>query len=206
MVLTDELQEDVYPAASVENNAASFTLEQSFYDINPADTIGVSRIASWNGTSGKNYQNNNGDPPYNNNPYLNTSATSQIVYKLNGATGDKTGLGITLKVMKGDEVIITGSSFWHANGTVNNGYKISSALSTFLTSFAGTGGVVNAGKGSSSVIASAINGNTGDIGALKYVLDTAKSSTGSTPRAYINWIFCLTSSLSLYQVPAVLTW
>lgn len=186
-VLTDEWQTDVYPAASVENNAASFALQQSFYDINIADTISVNRLAFWNNVSGQ-LNNNNGNPPYNNDPYLNTSDTSKIVYKLNGANGDKTGLGITLKVMKGDQITITGSSFWHSNGTINNGYKISSALSSFVTAFAGTGGVENAGKGSSSAIASAINGSSADISALTYLLDTSRSSTGSIPKAYINWI------------------
>lgn len=110
------------------------------------------------------------------------------MYKLNGATGDKTGLGITLKVMAGDAVNIYGKSFWHNSGTVNNGYPISTALTNFVTAFAGTGGVINAGKGNAGTIAAAINGSTPEVNALKYMLDTAKASTGSTPRAYINWI------------------
>jgi len=188
VVLTDEKQQDIYPAATLENNTSAIGVENSFYTINMADTISTSRIASWASTTGKNYVNNNGNPPYNNNPYTNTTATSAIVYKLNGSTGDKTGLGVTLKVMTGDAVDIYAKSFWHNSGTLNNSYPVSSALTNFVTAFAGTGGVVNAGKGSATTIATAINGNTADVGALKNVLDTAKGSTGSTPRAYINWI------------------
>ncbi len=188
VVLTDEKQYDVYPAATLEKTANVIPLEQSYYAINLADTISTSRIASWGSTAGKYYPNNNGNPPYNNNPYLNTTDTSRVVYRLNGATGDKTGLGITLKVMAGDAVNILGKSFWHNNGTVNNGYPITTLLTSFISAFSGTGGVVAAGKGSSTTIASAINNSSADVGNLKYLLDTAKGSTGSVPRAYINWI------------------
>ena len=37
---------------------------------------------------------------------------SQKMYVLAGANGDKTGLGIALKVMGGDNVNILGKSFW----------------------------------------------------------------------------------------------
>lgn len=187
VVLTDEKQYDVYPAATLEKTTGVLALEQSFYSINLADTISTSRIASWNTTTGKWYLNNNGNPPYNNDPFLNTTDTSRVVYKLNGSTGDKTGLGITLKVMAGDMVYINGKSFWHNNGTVNNGYPISAALSSFITSFAGSGGIVATGKSSTS-ISSAITSSSTDIKNLQYLLDTAKVNTGSVPRAYINWI------------------
>ncbi|MGN6196714.1 MAG: DUF6443 domain-containing protein, partial [Ginsengibacter sp.] len=139
VVLTDEQHQDVYPAATVENNTNAFATEKNYYTINTADTMSTSRIASWNITTGRGYANNNGNPPYNNNPYANTTATSAIVYRLNGSTGDKTGLGITLKVMSGDIIDIFGKSFWHSSGVnPNNNYLITSALNSFISSFAGT--------------------------------------------------------------------
>ncbi len=191
VVLTDERQYDVYPAATLEHYTNSFALQQSFYTINTADTVNVKNIASWGMTAGRPTFNNNGNPPYNNDPYLTSTQltdSSKVYYKLNGNTGDKTGLGVALKVMKGDTVAIRANSFWHNSGTLSNGYPISSAISTFISTFAGSGGVAMAGKGSSGAISTAINGSTGDVAGLKYLLDTSKSSTGSTPRAYINWI------------------
>src|SRR5258708_2667367 len=99
VVLTDELLQDTYPAATLENNTAAFATEGTYYSINTADTIGTSRIASWGSTTGNNYPNNNGNPPYNNNPSANTSATSSVVYRLNGNTGDNTVLDITLTTL-----------------------------------------------------------------------------------------------------------
>lgn len=188
VLLTDQLEQDVYPAATLESNSSSFNMVTTYYTINPADTISVNRIASWTSTANNNYPNNNGNPPYNTDPYLNTGATSNFVYRLNGATGDKTGLGITLKVMTGDVVDIYGKSFWHNNGSVSNNYPISAALSTFIGLFAATPGVVGSAHGSTAAISNAINSSTSDVGNIKYLLDTGKSSTGGTPRAYINWI------------------
>ncbi|HWB27600.1 MAG TPA: DUF6443 domain-containing protein [Chitinophagaceae bacterium] len=187
VVLTDEKQQDVYPAATVENNTNAFATEKTFYNINTADTIGVSRIASWSSTTGKNYPNNNGNPPYNNNPYSNTTATSAIVYKLNGNTGDKTGLGITLKVMTGDAVDIYAKSFWHSTGTNPvNTYTITSALTNFINAFAGTNAVASAGKGAT---ASALNGSSITTSGLTSWLGSVPNpSQSNVPKAYINWI------------------
>jgi RHS repeat-associated protein len=188
VVLTDEMAQDIYPAATVEANANSLNMLKAYYSINLADTISVNRIASWNLTTGNNYQNNNGNPPVNNDPYLSQTATSNFVYRLNGATGDKSGLGITLKVMSGDVIDIWGKSFWHNNGSVSNSYPISIALTNFLLTFAGTPAVVASGHGAATAIANAIGNSSSDIGNIKYLLDTGKASTGTVPRAYVNWI------------------
>ena len=187
VVLTDQKRQDVYPAATLEKNANAFNTEQDYYDIKTADTIGVSRIASWNSTSGRNYLNNNGNPPYNNNPYANTSAISSVVYKLNGASGDKTGLGITLKVMAGDAVDIYAKSFWHSNGAnPSNNYLITAALATFINAFAGTSAVANSEKGAT---AAALNGSAATTGGLNSWLGGVPNpSLTSVPKAYINWI------------------
>jgi len=188
VVLTDEKRQDVYPAATVENNASSMSMLKNYYAINTADTISTSRIASWGAIINNNYVNNNGNPPYNTDPYITPTANSAIVYKLNGATGDKTGLGITLKVCTGDVVDIYAKSFWHSNGSTNNGYPISAALTNLIAAFVGTGAVTAAGHGTAASISTAINSSTADVNSLKYLLDTAKNNIGSIPKASINWI------------------
>lgn len=187
IVLTDEKQQDTYPAATLENNTNAYNTEKAYYSVNTADTISVNRIASWSATTGNNYANNNGNPPYNNNPYANTTATSNIVYKLNGANGDKTGLGITLKVMTGDVVDIYGKSFWHSNGVnPTNNYLITSALSTFINAFAGTSAVAGSGHGAT---AAALNGSTATTSGLNGWLGGVPNPTNTAvPKAYINWI------------------
>ncbi len=186
VVLTDERQQDTYPAATLENVAASLSTEKNYYNINLADTIGTSRIASWATTTGNNYANNNGNPPYNNNPYSNTTATSAIVYKLNGNTGDKTGLGISLRVMSGDVVDIFGKSFYHLNvsQTPTNTYNITSALDAFINAFAGTSAVAGASKGATGA---ALNASGPTTTGLNNWLGSVPNP-GSVPKAYINWI------------------
>lgn len=90
MVLTDERQQDIYPAATLED--AAISSEQNYYTIN---TGNITPQTSVPGLSTA-YPNNNGI--YN--PGPNPTATSLKLYKLN-STGDKTGLGITLRVMAG---------------------------------------------------------------------------------------------------------
>jgi len=186
VVLTDERKQDTYPAATLENVTASIATEANYYAINLADTIGTTRIASWPTTTGNNYPNNNGNPPYNNNPNSNTTATSAIVYKLNGNTGDKTGLGVTLRVMSGDVVDIFGKSFYHLNvsQTPTNTYNITSALSAFINAFAGTSAIAGSGKGATGT---ALNASVPTTTGLNNWLGGVPNP-GSIPKAYINWI------------------
>jgi RHS repeat-associated protein len=188
VVLTDQKEQDTYPAATLENNSQAFVTEEAYYTINTADTMSVSRIPSWSATSGNNYQNNNGNPPYNNDPYANTSATSAVVYHLNGATGDKSGLGITLKVMAGDQVSIYAKSFWH-NGTgsnpVNN-YLLSGVLNSFISSFAGTSVVQQVHGATASALEGSTLTNTGVSSWLQNGVPNPSQTT--VPRAYVNWI------------------
>lgn len=186
IVLTDERQQDTYPAATVENAAASMATESNYYAINLADTISTGRIASWATTTGNNYPNNNGNPPYNNNPNSNTTATSAIVYKLNGNTGDKTGLGITLRVMSGDVVDVFGKSFYHLNvsQTPTNTYPITAALSSFINAFAGTPSIAGAAKGATGA---ALNASVPTTTGLTNWLGNVPNP-GGVPKAYINWI------------------
>jgi RHS repeat-associated protein len=141
------------------------------------------------GTTTNEYQNNNGNPPYNNNPSANTSANSEKLYKLNGAAGVKTGLGITLRVMSGDVVDIFGKSFYHLNSgqTPTNTYNIaSSALMALITNFAGSNPVqaLHSGITSNDLTNNPNNGVTEWLTGVP----TPDQSVHHTPKAYINWV------------------
>lgn len=210
MVLTDEQQQDIYPAATLEgpitNSSSMSYVENQYYTINPNDIVSTSpnttppsTLAWYSSAQNINYPNYNSlqssqttPVPVNNNPNLNTTQPSQYMYKLNGATGDKTGLGITLKVMAGDMVNIFGKSLYHINGTdptLNNNNPIAGTLLSFLTNFTGTGAV------SSSLSAHAASSNFPDLLnstpntniPLTNVLNNV-TTPASTPKAYINWI------------------
>lgn len=187
VTLSDELQQDTYPAATLETGGIA--TEQKFYNIiNDANhVIPTSSLPWWGSVSGNNYQNNNGlpVPP---DPTTNPTAASTKLYKLNGATGDRFGMGIALKVMAGDVINIFGRSVWHNNGqtTNNSSYAITSILSSFINAFAGTNAVVGGSKG--TVNGTILNGNTNTTGPLTSLLNGVPTPSGQTPKAYINWI------------------
>ena len=185
MVLTDEVKQDVYPAATLED--AGVGVENIFYVIQDGNSVYKTVYPAFTAAAGSTYANNNGNPPYNNNPSLNVTAESQKLYKLNGANGVKFGLGITLKVMAGDNVNIFAKSFYHLNGaqTVSNNYLLSSAIQNLLGSFTG-GSVV----GSHGMTGATLYSNTPTTSPLPGLLNgTPPSSvTPSAPKAGINWI------------------
>ena len=82
MVLTEEQQQKTYPAATFENatvNGSNARAEEiKYYDINQSKIVG-------NPAGTATYPNNNGNPPYNNNPYSNTTATTGYMYKTNAS-------------------------------------------------------------------------------------------------------------------------
>src|SRR5690606_35161636 len=113
MVLTEEQQQDIYPAATLENTVVNgntaVSVEEEYYTINSANIVNQGAA-----TGIPTYQNHNGNPPANNNPHSNYTANSARLYRLNATTNtvaNKTGLGIVLKVMAGDEVNIFGKSY-----------------------------------------------------------------------------------------------
>jgi RHS repeat-associated protein len=186
VVLTDQLEQDVYPAATLENNAVALTVEKSYYSIKLADTVGVSRITGFTNSGGNVYYNNNGNPPYNTNPSANTTAQNQVMYRLNAHTGDTIGLGITLKVMSGDAVDIYAKSFYHLNTgqTPNNNYLLSAAVNSLLGAFAATPAVGSM----HGATAGALESSSSTPAGLLNWLDTVSNPGGSIPRAHVNWI------------------
>ena len=161
VVLTDEQQIDIYPAVTLENG--SITTDTFYYKINTGNI--VANPASLLST----YQNNNGNPPYNTNPNINTTATSAYMYKLNASSGgDKTGLGTTLKVMVGDNVAIYGKSYWHSSGTTTNPNSL--VVNDLLTALANTSAVVIGSHG--TVTPSALTGSAVTPSELSSLLGT----------------------------------
>jgi RHS repeat-associated protein len=130
-VVTDEVQQDRYPTATLEGSGAGSPAEQekAYYDINSnyvvAKPAGV-----------PNYENDNGTN--NPNTFGNRTANSEKMYKLHAAS-NKTGLGMVLKVMAGDKLNLLAKSWYKRNTgtTVTNAPFTATEL---LQSFIGQGG------------------------------------------------------------------
>ncbi|MCP9752803.1 RHS repeat-associated core domain-containing protein [Ferruginibacter sp. HRS2-29] len=180
MVLTDEFQQpNVYPAVTMENatynGGTAITTEALYYNIDNTKAVA-------NPSGSATYANNNGNPPYNNNPYSNTAATTTKMYKTNAGT-NKTGLGIVLKVMAGDKLNIYGKSYHLAPGggytTGTSTLSVADIIGTFI------GAPSIAAKG---VTAPQITGQSGFPTTVTGLLGSQPAQTSTTPRAFINWI------------------
>lgn len=183
VVLTDEQRQDTYPVASLEDGATG--VESDFYYIQSGNIVPKSSLgSSFTNNPANTYQNNNGNPPYNPNYTSNTTANSDKLYRLNGSTANRTGLGITLKVMTGDVIDIYGKSYYKTNGTVNNNYPISNVLTSFINIMAGTQGIAGAGK---NVTGATLNASPLTSNSINSWLQNVPSPSGK-PKAYINWI------------------
>ena len=202
VVLTDEIQTDTYPATTLEtttfNGGTAQSVESQFYNISSGNCVNTSVLGWWTSATGNSYQNqNNNGNPANPNPYSNVTANSSQVYQLCGntfsgsQTGDRFGLGITLKVMSGDLISVFGKSVYHLNAgqTIPTGsYPVSAVLASFLSAFANTGPVTNVGHG--SVTGTSLNNSSATTGALTSILDGTPNPIDPThtPKAGINWI------------------
>ena len=130
------------------------------------------------------YQNNNVIP--NNNWCSNTTANSKRLYRLNATTNtvaDKTGLGITLKVMAGDVMNIFGKSF-HKRPTGNYTVPPNAInVADIIGLFAGTWLV--SGKGATAAQISAQPQLPTSVTSL---LNNQPAQLSTRPRASINWV------------------
>ena len=185
MVLTEEQQQDIYPAATLENTTynggTAISKEDDYYDVN-TNNIVLQSIA----TGIPAYQNNNGNPPYNNNPYSNATANSARLYQLNAATNtvaNKTGLGILLKVMSGDKISIFGKSYHKKPGAGYTSGINALSVANIIDLFTST--PLISGKG---VTTGNITGASGFPTTIAGLLNNPPAQTGSLPRAGINWL------------------
>jgi RHS repeat-associated protein len=184
MVLTDEKEQQIYPAATLEgnmnDNTSAIALENTYYKIN-TDNVVLKTAA----LAIPVYPNNNGNPPYNNNPNSSTTANSDKLYLLNANNpSTKTGLGITLKVMAGDEVRIFGKSYWKtAAGTGVSGPTDPLPVLDILNAFIGSNAAAT-GKG---ITGDALNGIPGLSASIQQLFNPLQQSSNQ-PKAAINWI------------------
>jgi RHS repeat-associated protein len=186
MVLTEEQKQDVYPAATLENvtynGGTAINVEDDYYTVIAANVVNQSTA-----TGIPVYQNNNGNPPYNNNPNSNYTANSAQLYVLNATTNtnaNKTGLGIVLKVMAGDNVNIFGKSYHKRpsggyTGTTNN-----VLVNDLINLFAGNPLVISKG-----VTGSQITGQAGFPTTMGGLIGNQPTQSGGRPKAALNWIF-----------------
>jgi hypothetical protein len=132
------------------------------------------------------YQNNNSSSGAQNYVYpagvsANPTANSTKMYKLDNTT-QKTGLGITLKVMSGDKVDIYGKSWFTApSGTYNTA---TSGITTFLSQFIGAlsnNGLNNKGATATN-IENNINTNANDY------FNNQAAGNNNNPKAGICWV------------------
>ncbi|HVU95382.1 MAG TPA: DUF6443 domain-containing protein [Puia sp.] len=187
-VLTDELRQDIYPAATVEAvNPASITttdpvyVEQQFYSMNTSyisgNPPGITAYPDNNGIA-------NNDPNCNvNSSPINQNMNSNYMYRINGGS-NQTGLGITLRVMAGDKIDIFGKSYYLTNAPTNPVQNTTVLVSDLLTNLLGgpTGSTIIHGA-----TVSGISQNTiGTVNPLN--LFANKAQVGSTPVAYINYV------------------
>jgi RHS repeat-associated protein len=186
MVLTEEQKQDVYPAATLENvtynGGTAINVEDDYYTVNAANVVNQSTA-----TSIPVYQNNNGNPPYNNNPNSNYTANSARLYVLNATTNtnaNKTGLGIVLKVMAGDNVNIFGKSYHKRPSGGYTGNTNNVLVNDLINLFAG-----NALISSKGVTGSQITGQAGFPTTMGGLIGNQPAQSGGRPKAAINWIF-----------------
>ena len=162
MVLTDEAQQDMYPAATMETATAA--TEEIFYSNLPATRV---------------------NPPAN---YpTNTPAGNAKVARVSGGAGgsdNKIGPAMVLKVMAGDKFNVTVNSWykllqWQTpdapTGIVN---LLLGALNN------GVGGLAE-GKGSALELAAA---GAFVPGANTFLTNQTNNSNSSKPKAFLNWI------------------
>ncbi|MBX3254769.1 MAG: hypothetical protein KF862_11565 [Chitinophagaceae bacterium] len=189
MVLTEEQKQDIYPAATLEGNINgtgspnAVAIEKNYYTINSAHIVNKPAAVTA-------YVNNNG-APVNPNPNSVTTANSAKMYKLNGNT-NKTGLGITLKVMAGDKVSIFGKSFFASNNTGGVAANKAIAVLDIITGLlGGTSGsiAVTAHGGVTAAQVNTAGTATAGLNSLLTSQTNNAASAPTIPKAYINFIF-----------------
>jgi RHS repeat-associated protein len=185
MVLTDEQWADTYPAATLEPSVIAS--EQNYYAItnDMAHVIDMTSQPWWQNVTTNTYVNSN--PPFPNPGDNDATQDSKEMYKLNGATGDRFGLGITLKVMAGDNVSVLGKSVWHSTGAVPQPYPLSSVLANLLSAFAGTSPV---GASHPGLTGATLDNSGATTTPLSSLLGNTPAQPDPTvaPKAGINWI------------------
>jgi RHS repeat-associated protein len=190
VVITEEQQQDVYPAATLE--PALVATESGFYTIDPNRFILQTAIPSLTNPA-VNYQNNNITTLQkpNNNPScgtgnLCTTANSTKLYRLKSSEA-KTGLGITLKVMAGDKIDVAGKSYFFESSVPPSSNNLS--ILNIITGFLGgaTGAAATTVHG--AVTPGLIDPGTTNPTVNDFFTNQSNQTSTNKPRAFINVIF-----------------
>jgi hypothetical protein len=184
MVLTDEAQQDQYPAATMEDATAGN--EELFYSNLPAARVAVTATGGY--------------PP-------NTPSGNARVARVSagaGGTQNKIGPSITLKVMAGDKFNVQVNSWYKTTSgqTPNAPTGIVTALLNALNTSVG-------GLAGSKASAAELNAANAFVpGANMFLNSQTAGSNSNSPRAYLNWVLFdeqfnyVSSSSGFEQVPA----
>jgi RHS repeat-associated protein len=195
VVITEEQQQDVYPAATLE--PALVATESSFYTIDASKIVpnsAANYLRDVNNNA-QTYQNNN-LPLANNNPScgngsLCTTNNSGNVYKLNGSVNNA-GLGITLRVMAGDKIDVLGKSYYYQNNPTPNTAPLNPVtILNILSGFLGgaTGGAATNIHGAVSATDINTTDGTNIITNGLFANQNNQTTNTSKPRAFLNYIF-----------------
>jgi hypothetical protein len=172
MVLTEELKKDKYPVASLET--AKLGTEDDYYTIDQSKIVDANTVTALPAyTNDNGIGNNPTDVPFE-------TANSVKLYKLN-SNENKTGLGITLKVMSGDRIDIHGKSYYFQNNTggtaANNAVPVLDILNGLL---GGPSGAVAAGA-HGGVTGTQLSGYTGTTAGINTLLSNQTTDNNATP-------------------------
>ena len=189
MVLTEEHEQNIYPAVTLEGTGPDtdpVAVEQGYYSITLAQVVPKPAGIT-------DYPNNNGNPPVNNNPNCsNTSVIkqtdlSQKVYRTNASNTNRSGLGITLKVMAGDKLDIFGKSYYADMNTGGASSNLPIIVLDILNGMLGTPSSPAAGHAT----VAQLNANTsGVVNPLTaFITGHDNPAAPTVPRAYINCVF-----------------
>ena len=116
---------------------------------------------------------------------MECSSFGQKVYRTHGGlTNEKTGLGVTLKVMAGDQVNMMTESFYTMPGA-GPGTALPLGLSELLGAFVGSTAVI--GTGHTGLLVSDVSGAGVNGTAIPNFINNNNEGTNNA-RAFLNWI------------------
>ncbi|HTE33501.1 MAG TPA: DUF6443 domain-containing protein [Chryseolinea sp.] len=180
MLLTEERKQDKYPVASLETT--KLTTETAYYTIDQTKIVDATSVSSLPA-----YTNDNG---IGNNPADASfeAANSQELYRLNAMT-NKTGLGITLKIMSGDKIDIHGKSYWINPNTGGSGANMAPAVLDLLNGLLGSPGSAALNSHTTATELNGIASVNSPIGNYITLPGRDNSSYSTRPKAFINYLF-----------------
>lgn len=161
-------------------NVRTVLTEQQLVNKYPAATLEDSRVA----TEKNYYEIDDGRRVAKNLTGATQSSFEDKLYRTNGGTNEKTGLGITLKVMAGDQVYIKAESFYQKpSGSLGNPLPL--LLTELANAFIGTPVIAASGK---SISEGTISSAPGSASLSDFLNNNRTQPDGQTPRAYVNWV------------------